>query len=152
MLIHTLLLRSVCDVGPYTGLYSSILSDFASDSVSISCQACVASISIRLPILPVSGFIMAPTAPLVGDIMSFRYPDERYHRFYDGCPGSRRAKPFQAYVDLHGTILVQDVQTATRDGVEFVAVQFRSHNGTLLWTTFSKGDAEALDFFLVWPG
>ena len=39
MLIHTLLLRSVCDVGPYTGPYSSILSDFTSDSVGISCQA-----------------------------------------------------------------------------------------------------------------
>ena len=75
---------------------------------------------------------MAPTAPATGDIMSFRYPDERFHRFYDGFPHGRRAQAFVAYVGLHGTILVQDVQTTTFDGVEFVAVQFRSHNGTLL--------------------
>ena len=89
---------------------------------------------------------MAPAAPEVGDIMSFRYPDERYHRFYDGFPGGRRVKPFQAYVDLHGTILVLDVRRAEKDGVEYTAVQFRSHNGTLLWTTFSKDDEEMLNF------
>jgi hypothetical protein len=95
---------------------------------------------------------MAPAAPEVGDIMSFRYPDERFHRFYDGFPGGRRVKPFQAYVDLHGTILVLDVRIAEKDGVEFTAVQFRSHNGTLLWTTFSKDDEEMLNFFLVGSG
>ena len=61
-------------------------------------------------------------------------------------------KPFQAYVDLHGTIVVLDVRMAEKDGVEFTAVQFRSHNGTLLWTTFSKDDEEMLNFFLVGSG
>ena len=84
--------------------------------------------------------------------MSFRYPDERFHRFYDGFPGGRRVRPFQSYVDLHGTILVLDVRATTKDGVEFVAVQFRSHNGTLLWTTFCKDDEELLDYFLVAAG
>ena len=94
---------------------------------------------------------MAPTAPLAGDIMQFRYPDENVHRFYNDFPGGRRVKPFEAYVNLHDTILVLDVRIADRDeaGVEYTAVQFRSHNGTLLWTTFAKDDDELLDFFLV---
>ena len=84
--------------------------------------------------------IMAPLPPATGDIMSFRYPDERFHRFYDSFPYGRTVRPFAAFVDLHGTILVQDVQTRTIDGIEWVAVQFTAVNGTILWTNFSKGE------------
>ena len=79
-------------------------------------------------------------------MLSFRYPDERYHRFYDGYPGGRRVRPFQAYVDLHAPFMVVDVRMAEKDGVEYTAVQFRSHNGTLLWTTFSIDAEEVLNF------
>ena len=83
--------------------------------------------------------------------MSFRYPDENVHRFWNDFPRGRLVKPFEAYVDLHGTIVVLDVRIADRDsdGVEYTAVQFRSHNGTLLWTTFCKDDEELLDYFLI---
>ena len=92
---------------------------------------------------------MAPAAPEVGDIMQFRYPYERYHRFYDDFPAGRCVTADQAYVDLHGTIEVLDVRMAEKDGVEYTAVQFRSHNGTLLWTTFSKDEEEVLSFCVV---
>ena len=91
---------------------------------------------------------MALAAPEVGDIMQFRYPDEQYHRFYDGFPAGRWVTADQAYVDLHGIIEVLDVRMAEKDGVEYTAVQFRSHNGTLLWTTFSKDGEEVLSFFV----
>ena len=83
--------------------------------------------------------------------MSFLYPDENLHRFWNDFPRGRRVKPFEAYVDLHDTIVVLDVRIADRDsdGVEYTAVQFRSHNGTLLWTTFCKDDEELLDYFLI---
>ena len=55
-------------------------------------------------------------------------------------------RPFQAYVDLHAPFMVVDVRIAEKIGVEYTAVQFRSHNGTLLWTTFSKDDEEVLNF------
>ena len=86
--------------------------------------------------------------------MAFRYPDDKIHRFYNAFPHGRRVKPFEAYVNLHDTILVLDVRIADRGeaGVEYTAVQFRSHNGTLLWTNFSKDDEEWLDFFLVGSG
>ena len=84
--------------------------------------------------------------------MSFLYPDRPYHRFYNDFPGGRRVRPFEAYVDLNGTIIVLDVRVAEKDGVEFTAVQFRSHNGTLLWTTFAKDDEEKLNYFLVRAG
>ena len=58
-------------------------------------------------------------------------------------------RAFQAYVDLQGTIEVLDVRIAEKDGVEYTAVQFRSHNGTFLWTTFCKDDFELLDFITV---
>ena len=61
-------------------------------------------------------------------------------------------RPFQAYVDLHAPFMVVDVRMAEKDGVEYTAVQFRSHNGTLLWTTFCKDDEELLDYFLVGAG
>ena len=63
-------------------------------------------------------------------------------------------KAFEAYVDLHRTILVLDVRIAEKDsdGVEYTAVQFQSHNGTLLWTTFCKDDEEVLSYFLVGAG
>ena len=124
-------------------------SGFTSDSVAISCQACVAPISIRFPIVPASCSIMAPTAPVAGNIMSFRYPDENLHRFWNDFPSGRRMRAFQAYVDLQGTIEVLDVRIAEKDGVEYTAVQFRSHNGTFLWTTFCKDDLELLDFITV---
>jgi len=92
---------------------------------------------------------MAPTAPVAGNIMSFRYPDQSLHSFWDDFPSGRRMRAFQAYVDLQGTIEVLDVRIAEKDGVEYTAVQFRSHNGTLLWTTFCKDDAELLDFITV---
>ena len=55
-------------------------------------------------------------------------------------------KPFEAYVNLHETIIALDVRIADRDedGVEYTAVQFRSYNGTILWTTFAKDDEELL--------
>ena len=83
--------------------------------------------------------------------MSFRYPDENLHRFWNDFPRGRRVKAFEAYVDLHRTILVLDVRIAEKDsdGVEYTAVQFRSHNGTLLWTTFCKDDEELLEYFLI---
>ena len=92
---------------------------------------------------------MALAPPEVGDIMQFRYPDEQYHRFYDGFPAGRSVTADQAYVDLHGIIEVLDVRMAEKDGVEYTAVQFRSHNGTLLWTTFSKDEEEVLSFCVV---
>ena len=58
-------------------------------------------------------------------------------------------KPFEAYVDLHGTIIVLDVRIAEKDGVEFTAVQFRAHNGTLLWTTSAKDNEEKLNYVQV---
>ena len=91
---------------------------------------------------------MAPR-PLVGDIMSFRYPDEAYHRFYNDFPGGRRVRPFEAYVDLNGPIIVLDVRVADSDGVEIIAVQFRSHNGTLLWTTFAKDGVMKMNYVQV---
>ena len=81
-------------------------------------------------------------------MLSFRYPDERYHRFYDGFPAGRCVTADQAYADLHGAIELLDVRMAEKDGVEYTAVQFRSHNGTLLWTTFSKDGEEVLSFFV----
>ena len=92
---------------------------------------------------------MAPTAPVVGDIMSFRYPDERVHRFYNAFPHGRRVKPFEAYVDLHGTFMVVYVEIAWKAGVEYISVQFRSHNGTMLWTVYSKGDHELLEYIVL---
>ena len=58
-------------------------------------------------------------------------------------------RPFEAYVDLNGTIIVLDVRVAEKDGVEFTTVQFRSHNGTLLWTTFAKDNEEKLNYVQV---
>ena len=83
--------------------------------------------------------------------MSFRYPDENVHRFWNDFPRGRRVDASEAYVDLHSTILVLDTRIAEKDGngVEYTAVQFRSHNGTLLWTTFCKDDEELLDYFLI---
>ena len=128
-----------------------VVEGFTSDSVAISCQACVAPVSIRSPIVPASGFIMAPHAPIAGDILSFRYPGQNLHRFWNDFPGGRRVKAFEAYVDLTRTIIVLDTRIAEmdRDGVEYTAVQFRSHNGTLLWTTFCKDDEELLEYFLI---
>ena len=87
---------------------------------------------------------MAPIAVEVGDVLEFRYPDaSRFrHRFYDDFPHGRRVHAAEAYVDLHGQILVDDVRTGTFDGKIFVGVQFRAHNGMILWTNFSKGDEE----------
>ena len=88
---------------------------------------------------------MAPITPSPGDIMAFRYPDESFHRFYNDFPAGRRVKAFEAYVDLHATFIVLDVRKARkRRGAQFTSVQFRSHNGTLLWTTFAKNDEELL--------
>ena len=94
---------------------------------------------------------MAPITPSPDDIMAFRYPDESFHRFYNDFPAGRRVKAFEAYVDLTRTIIVLDTRIAEmdRDGVEYTAVQFQSHNGTLLWTTFCKDDEELLEYFLI---
>jgi hypothetical protein len=92
---------------------------------------------------------MATTIPRVGNIMAFRYPDDKIHRFYNAFPHGRRVKPFEAYVDLHGTFVVTDVEIAWKAGVEYISVEFRSHNGTMLWTVYSKGDHELLEYIVL---
>ena len=86
---------------------------------------------------------MAPPSVVVGDVLEFRYPDAHgfAHRFYDDFPYGRRVQAFEAYVDLHATLIeVLDVRTGTFDGITFVGVQFQARNGMFLWTNFSKGD------------
>ena len=89
---------------------------------------------------------MAPPSVVAGDVLEFLYPDTHgfAHRFYDDFPYGRRVQAFEAYVNRHATILVEDVRTGTFDGKTFVGVQFRAQNGMLLWTNFSKEDDEWL--------
>ena len=89
---------------------------------------------------------MAPASVVAGDVLEFMGADTLgfAHRFYDDFPYGRRVQAFEAYVDLHGTILVEDVRTGTFDGTTYVGVQFRAHNGMILWTTFAKNDEEFL--------
>ena len=87
--------------------------------------------------------------PVVGDIMSFSYPDDPYfsHHVYDDFPYGNVVHAYEAFVDFDGAVVVEEVReywprTRRRRGPPqedyYVGARFTSVNGTVLWTNYAK--------------